>query len=59
MPRDNRMCDVCHKRAYDNQTIAYRWALICSRRAGRPLRVYPCPVGHGFHLTKRVRVVAA
>lgn len=60
MPRDRgKRCEACGKHAYTTQTSAYRWALIRSRHAGRPLRVYPCPVGNGFHLTKQVRPVVA
>jgi hypothetical protein len=54
-----RHCGSCQKRIYENQTKAYRFALICSRRAGHGLRVYPCPQGNGFHLTKQVQRVAA
>lgn len=52
-------CGECGKHSYVTMTSAFRWALIRSRATGRPLRVYTCPQGHGYHLTKQVHRVAA
>ena len=48
-------CEKCNnKTAYKTHHDAIRWALIRSRATGNPLRVYQCPLRHGFHLTSRV-----
>lgn len=52
-------CEPCGKHAYASEQSAIRWALIRSKHAGRPLRVYRCPEGNGYHLTKQVRRSAA
>lgn len=40
------------KRRHDTAESAIRSAIGCSRR-GRPLRTYPCPDCHGWHLTHK------
>lgn len=53
-PRRERKprCPACGKHAYPNEYAAYGAALRRSRSVG-PLRVYACPEGHGWHITKR------
>lgn len=45
-------CKPCDKIAFPNKERAYAAALRLSRIVG-PIRVYPCPHGPGFHLTRR------
>lgn len=43
------MCS--RKRAYVSQIDADRVARNCERKRGRPLRTYPCPACHRWHIT--------
>ena len=52
MPRFPR-CQTCSKLSFPDEDAAIRSAIKTSRlRGGLPLRVYECPAGTGFHLTK-------
>lgn len=41
----------CHKRRYRTWDDALHSLLIATRRRGTRLRIYPCPIKAGFHLT--------
>jgi hypothetical protein len=49
-------CRVCEKKAYGRMR-AFHAALGSSHTFGTPTRVYPCPVGNGFHITTKVKRV--
>lgn len=50
--RGKGRCEACHKVSFPHSDAAYSAALRLSRHVG-PVRVYPCPHGHGWHLTRR------
>jgi hypothetical protein len=41
------------KRRYTTEAFAQRVAMRATRQRGTPLRVYPCPLCKGWHITKR------
>lgn len=46
-------CKTCGKLSFPTEDAAIRSAIKTSRlRGGLPLRVYECPLQHGFHMTK-------
>ncbi|MCB9746564.1 MAG: hypothetical protein H6741_24380 [Alphaproteobacteria bacterium] len=47
-------CDYCDKRSYETEGGAERRAAIIEAERGKPLRVYECPYGDGWHLTSSV-----
>ena len=47
----DKMCS--QKRTYPTQAQAFGGALRASRKTGKPMRAYPCPHCHKFHLTSR------
>jgi hypothetical protein len=49
----SRPCLVCDKQAYTTQAAAQRRADIQREEQGLYLRVYQCPSGLGWHLTRR------
>ena len=48
----SKKCSECHKAAYKSKSDAERRADIIYREKGTSLRVYECPYGNGWHLTK-------
>lgn len=57
VPARRVMCQGCGKRAFATEAQA-RQDLAYNRTVGGrgeevPLRVYPCPRGNGYHLTKQ------
>lgn len=42
-----------NKRRYPSEAFAQRVADHATRQRGLALRVYPCPLCQGFHITKR------
>ena len=47
-------CVPCSKESYETRECAERRAAILLDERGVRLRVYACPVGDGWHLTKRM-----
>lgn len=48
------LCATTGKHQHPTYERAASVALRSSRRAGHPLRIYPCPHGKHWHLTKRI-----
>lgn len=48
-------CEPCGKHLHARYTTAVRVALLSSAKRGTALRIYPCPVQRGWHLTKQRR----
>lgn len=48
-----KRCKACGKCRYRNYGHAISALLYANKRTGTPLRIYPCPTGRGFHLTKQ------
>jgi hypothetical protein len=48
-------CKRCGKRTYPNLAAAFKYALASSAKFGKAFRTYPCPDGHGWHLTSQPR----
>lgn len=54
--RAHWFCKACGKHAYGSQgraEEAIENIAEVSDRTARPKRVYPCPYGNGYHLTKK------
>ncbi|HEX5997388.1 MAG TPA: hypothetical protein VFY84_19785 [Jiangellales bacterium] len=54
-----KLCANCGKKLYPSRLAAIRSALYGSGQSGIPLRVYHCPAGPGWHLTKQRKREAA
>jgi hypothetical protein len=52
--RKATFCKPCQKSTYHSQSQALRVLLRAAGRSGDALRIYHCPIGSGYHLTKLV-----